>query len=60
MWTVGFEAVIERQLNYSKVVLPMWDVCMHVRGLCACTVCVRATKWVLTSKVITQKEIIKL
>lgn len=33
MWTVGFETVIERQRNYSKVVHA------HVRrGVCACTV----------------------
>ena len=39
-------------------------VCMCMWGMRACTVCVRAcaciTKWILTSKVITEKEIIKL
>ena len=45
----GFEAVIERQLNYSKVVLRMcvcvygWGcVHVHVRDACMHCVCVRA------------------
>lgn len=54
----GFETVIERQLNYSKVVLRMcaW------RGVCVYSVCVCVwvTKWILTWKVITRKEIITL